>query len=197
MGFGEGRVVYTVRLLETCPMQSLIVLEEPETYLHENAQYEFCKYLIDVSNRRGHQIVFSTHSSSMMNALPPEGRKLLVRSRDGVVVYDRVSSSRIKTALSAGESGHVVICVEDEFAQSILRQILRRYDLHLISEVSVVPFGDAKAVTSAKIALSTAGFKAIAVRDGDQGDNKSEGIFKLPGKLAPGLEIFSDKLFKI
>jgi hypothetical protein len=59
--------------------------------------------------------------------------------------------------------------------------------------VSVVPFGDAKAVTSAKIALSTAGFKAIAVRDGDQGDNKSEGIFKLPGKLAPELEIFSDK----
>lgn len=31
MGFGEGRLVHTVRLLENCPEQSLIVLEEPET----------------------------------------------------------------------------------------------------------------------------------------------------------------------
>jgi predicted ATPase len=51
MGFGEGRVVYTVRLLETCPAQSFIVIEEPETSLHESAQYEFAKYLIDVSLR--------------------------------------------------------------------------------------------------------------------------------------------------
>ena len=99
MGFGEGRVVYSVRLLERCPEQSLIVIEEPETSLHENAQYEFVKFLIDVAYRRHHQIIFSTHSSVMMDALPPEGRKLLMRDGDGVKVFDRVSSSRIKTAL--------------------------------------------------------------------------------------------------
>ncbi|MET4692136.1 ATP-dependent nuclease [Sinorhizobium fredii] len=192
MGFGEGRVVYTVRLLETCPAQSFIVLEEPETSLHENAQYEFAKYLIDVANRRGHQIVFSTHSSNMMNALPPEGRKLLVRSVDGVEVYDRVSSSRIKTALSAGESGHAIICVEDDFAQSMLREVLRRYDQTLLSSVSVIPFGDAKAVVSAKEALTKAGFKAIVVRDADKGDNKTQHIYKLPGTLPPEKEVFHD-----
>jgi len=192
MGFGEGRVVYTVRLLETCPTQSLIVLEEPETSLHESAQYEFAKYLIDVSNRRGHQIVFSTHSSSMMDALPAVGRKLLVRGEDGVAVYDRVSSSRIKTALSAGETGHAIICVEDEFAQSLLREILRRYDKALLSSVAVMPFGDAKAVVSAKNALRKAGVKALAVRDADKGDNKGERIYKLPGSLAPEKEIFTN-----
>ncbi len=192
MGFGEGRVVYTVRLLETCPTQSLVVLEEPETSLHENAQYEFAKYLIDVSNRRGHQIIFSTHSSSMMNALPPEGRKLLVRNAEGVTVYDRVSSSRIKTALSAGENGHAVVCVEDNFAQSMLREMLRRYDKALLSCVTVVPFGDAKAVVSAKEALEKAGLKAIAVRDGDKGDNKPQNIFKLPGTLPPEKEVFGE-----
>jgi predicted ATPase len=193
MGFGEGRVVYTVRLLETCPAQSFIVIEEPETSLHESAQYEFAKYLIDVSLRRGHQIIVSTHSSSIINALPPEGRKLLVRSYEGVTTYDRVSSSRIKTALSAGEDGHVIICVEDEFAQSLLREILRRYDNMLLSTVSVVPFGDAKAVLSAKKALQTAGLKALAVRDADMDDNKEEHIFKLPGNLPPEKEIFQSE----
>lgn len=193
MGFGEGRVVYTVRLLETCPAQSFIVLEEPETSLHENAQYEFAKYLIDVANRRGHQIVFSTHSSNMMNALPPEGRKLLVRTANGVEIYDRVSSSRIKTALSAGETGHAIICVEDDFAQSMMREILRRYDQNLLSSVSVIPFGDAKAVVSAKKALTTAGFKSLAVRDADCGDDKSQNIYKLPGTLPPEKEVFGNQ----
>ncbi len=194
MGFGEGRVVYTVRLLETCPAQSLIVLEEPETSLHESAQYEFAKYLIDVSLRRGHQIVFSTHSSIMMNALPPEGRKLLIRNEDGVRVYDRASSSRIKTALSAGELGHGIICVEDEFAQSLLREILRRYDKDLLSSVSVIPFGDSKAVSSAKKALEKAKCKAIAVRDADVGEMKQEKLFKLPGRLPPEKEIFHSEI---
>ncbi|MGR9257780.1 ATP-dependent nuclease [Rhizobium leguminosarum] len=192
MGFGEGRVVYTVRLLETCPAQSLIVLEEPETSLHESAQYELAKYLIDVSDRRGHQIIFSTHSSAMMSALPPEGRKLLVRRGDGVTVYDRVSSSRIKTALSAGESGHSVICVEDDFAQSLLREILRRYNKDLLSSVSVIPFGDTKAVKAAKDAIQKAGYKAIAVRDPDKGDHKADLIFKLPGQLPPEMEVFNN-----
>ncbi|MEO1641361.1 MAG: AAA family ATPase [Pseudomonadota bacterium] len=86
MGFGEGRVIHTIRLLESCPAQSLVVLEEPETSLHEFAQYEFARYLLDVSARRGHQIVLSTHSSAIINAIPPEGRKLLSRGGDGVKV---------------------------------------------------------------------------------------------------------------
>ncbi|SCM71948.1 conserved hypothetical protein [uncultured Pleomorphomonas sp.] len=190
MGFGEGRLIYTVRLLETCPEQSLIVLEEPETSLHESAQYEFVKYLMDVVNRRHHQIIFSTHSSVMMDALPPEGRKLLMRDSDGVKVFDNVSSSRIKTALSAGENGHFVICVEDKFAQSLLREILRRFDQNLMESVEVLPFGDNKAVVSAMKAIVHSGQRAIAVLDGDMSPNEKEGVYCLPGTTPPEKEVF-------
>ncbi|MXP64418.1 ATP-binding protein [Roseomonas sp. M0104] len=193
MGFGEGRLIYTVRLLETCPEQSLIVLEEPETSLHENAQYEFVKYLMDVVDRRHHQIIFSTHSSVMMDALPPEGRKLLIRDQDGVKVFDNVSSSRIRTALSAGERGHFVICVEDKFAQSMLREILMRFDRQLIESVEVLPFGDNRAVVSAQKAIIHSGQKAISVLDADQTANESQGIYCLPGSLPPEKEVFHSK----
>ncbi len=116
----------------------------------------FLKYLMDVSFRRHHQIILSTHSSIMMDALPPEARKLLVRTNNGVDVYDRVTSSRVKTALSAGESGHTVICVEDEFAQSLLREILRKKDNEILQSVVIIPFGDARAVLSAKDVLKKA-----------------------------------------
>lgn len=191
MGFGEGRLVYTVRLLETCPERSLIVLEEPETSLHESAQYEFVKYLFDVVNRRHHQIIFSTHSSTMMDALPPEARKLLMRDAKGVKVFDRVSSSRIKTALSAGMAGHTTICVEDKFAQSLLREIILRFDKDLIESVEILPFGDWRAVKSAMKAITFSGQRAIAVLDADQSAVPAEDIFCLPGSQPPEKEIFS------
>ncbi|MCK7576485.1 MAG: ATP-binding protein [Chromatiales bacterium] len=100
MGFGEGRILYTVDLLETSPEQSLFVLEEPETSLHESAQHEFAKYLLDVCNRRHHQIVLSTHSSVIINALPSEARKLLLRDESGVEIRNRISSCQVRSILS-------------------------------------------------------------------------------------------------
>ncbi|WP_169576974.1 AAA family ATPase [Sediminimonas qiaohouensis] len=146
MGFGEGRVIHTIRLLESCPVQSLVILEEPETSLHENAQYEFAKYLMDVSFRRGHQILFSSHASAMIRALPAEGRKMLSRGKDEVKIYDRLSSIHLRNALTEGNEGHLIVCVEDVFAQSLLREITRQKRPDLLRRIKVLPFGDAIAV---------------------------------------------------
>lgn len=117
MGFGEGRVLYTVDLLEKSPSQSLFILEEPETSLHESAQYEFTKYLIDVCNRRHHQIILSTHSSIILSALPPAARKLLIRDKNRVQLKNRISADQVRAILSAGHSRPLDICVEDVFAK--------------------------------------------------------------------------------
>lgn len=190
MGFGEGRVIHTIKVLESCPEKSLIVLEEPETSLHEYAQYEFSKYLIEVSLRRGHQIILSTHSSPILDALPPEARKMLTRDMEGVRVYDRISSSSVRTALSAGREGKLVVCVEDKFAQSMLREILKRRASEIRSELNIIPFGDAKAVKNALSAIKLAGFKGIAVRDADQSEELDNDLLVLPGSLAPEKEVF-------
>lgn len=190
MGFGEGRVIHTIRLLESCPLQSLVILEEPETSLHEFAQYEFTKYLIDVSFRRGHQIVFSTHSSAMIRALPVEGRKMLSRDNQGVRVYDRLSSIHLRNALTEGHDGHLIVCVEDAFAQSLLREIIRKKRPALLRRVKVLPFGDAKAVKGAVSVLKESNIKAIGVRDGDQPELVADDLFSLPGPLAPEKLVF-------
>lgn len=192
MGFGEGRVVHTIRLLETCPAQALIVLEEPETSLHEFAQYEFTKYLMDVSVRRGHQIIFSTHSSVMIDALPASGRKLLTRDEEGVKVTDRLSSNEVRLALSEGRAGHLIVCVEDLFAQSLIREMIRKYDVSLGMKLKVIPFGDAKSVYNANKILTDASVRSIAVRDADQGEAPADNVFKLPGSLPPEKDIFLD-----
>lgn len=190
MGFGEGRVIHSIRLLESCPAQSLIILEEPETSLHEYAQYEFAKYLMNVSFRRGHQIFFSTHASSMIRALPPEGRKMLARDANGVAVYDRLSSIHLRNALTEGKDGHLVVCVEDNFAQSLLRELVRVKKPDLLRRIKVIPFGDAHAVKGAVKVLRDSNVKAVGVRDGDQNEILEEKIRSLPGCQAPEKVVF-------
>ena len=196
MGFGEGRVLYTVDKLETAPEQSLFVLEEPETSLHESAQYEFVKYLIDVCNRRHHQVILSTHSSVILNALPPEARKLLIRDKDGVELRDKISTTHVRSILSAGHVRDLDICVEDEFAKVLLSEVIRLKKKDLLKAISIHAIGDKDAVREATYVLNKTGKKSIAVRDADVGQDKSNGLYSFPGKKPPEVEVFTNESVK-
>jgi hypothetical protein len=126
----------------------------------------------------------------MLSALPPEARKMLSRDTSGVKVYDRISSAEIRSALSAGNAGKVIVAVEDPFAQSMLREIIKRAAPDLRAAIDIKPFGDAKAVKNALAAIKVAGLKAIAVRDADQSADPANDLFVLPGSLPPEKEVF-------
>lgn len=191
MGFGEGRIVYIVDALESAPAQSLFILEEPETSLHEAAQHRFAKYLLSVCVRRGHQVIMTTHSSAMTEALPPEARKLVMRDVDGVKVFDRISASRVRTTLSGGHAGRTVVCVEDNFAASMLREIIRANDPAFLKVIQIIEAGDKDAIVEAKRLFDKAGTKAIAVRDADVGPDEKKKLYSLPGSLPPEKEVFT------
>jgi hypothetical protein len=185
MGFGEGRVLHLVSLMEEAPQQSLFVLEEPETSLHEEAQYRLVQYLLDVCRRRNHQIIFSTHSSVMLEALPQEARVLLYRDADGVTPYRGVSSTRARAILSGGEQRALTVCVEDSFAKNLLRELIRCEDPGLLKVVSIHAIGSNDAVREAVKLLMKLQRKAIGVRDGDTGADIAQKLYCLPGAKAP------------
>ncbi|SCZ41216.1 MULTISPECIES: ATP-dependent endonuclease [Pseudomonas] len=190
MGFGEGRILYTVDALETSPEQSLFILEEPETSLHESAQYEFAKYLIDVCNRRHHQIILSTHSSVIIGALPSEARKLILRDENGVEIIDRISSNQVRSILSSGHVRQLDICVEDIFAKVLLTEVIRLKRKELLKTVAIHDIGDKDAVREAVRVLQKTGKKAIAVRDADVGSAPQESLYSFPGSRPPEVEVF-------
>nr|WP_246296616.1 AAA family ATPase [Allochromatium humboldtianum] len=196
MGFGEGRILYTVDLLETSPEQSLFVLEEPETSLHESAQHEFAKYLLDVCNRRHHQIVLSTHSSVIIEALPPEARKLLLRDENGVEIRNRISSCQVRSVLSDGYVRQLDVCVEDIFAKVLLTEVIRIKNKALLKAIAVHDIGDKDAVREAVKVLLRTGKKAIAIRDADIGQKKEEHLYSFPGCLPPEKEVFTNDSVK-
>lgn len=190
MGFGEGRILHLVSLMEEAPQQSLFVLEEPETSLHEEAQYRLVQYLLDVCLRKNHQIIFSTHSSVMLEALPQEARMLLYRDAIGVSAYRGISSTRARAILSGGEQRALTVCVEDVFAKNLLRALIRSEDAALLKVIGIEAIGSNAAVREAVKLLTRLNRKAIGVRDGDTGPAPGEKLFSLPGTKPPEKEVF-------
>ena len=58
----------------------IIVIEEPESFLHPSAQSEFGRVLRAFSQERGIQIIVTTHSPYMLNRESPESNILLYRN---------------------------------------------------------------------------------------------------------------------
>lgn len=192
MGFGEGRTLYLVDLMENSPEQSLFVIEEPETSLHENAQFELGKYFLDVCNRRHHQIILTTHSTALLSCVPAEARLLLLRDRNGVAAFPGLSASRVRSILSFGNHRETSVLVEDSFAKLLLTEMIRRVDPGLLRAIHMHPAGDTNAVRQSAFLLRRLNKPYIAVRDGDIGPSPADGIFSFPGTRPPESEVFAN-----
>ena len=190
MGFGEGRLLYMIDLFENAPSNSLFVLEEPETSLHEDAQHKFSQYLLDVCNRKHHQIILSTHSNIILEGLPSEARKFLIRDQSGVKIINGLSSYRAKSLLSDGYQKALTICVEDDFAALLLTECIRTHKPMLLKSLKIQAVGDTKAVAKAIELLKKIPVKSIGIRDADIGANENLDLYSLPGTKPPEKEVY-------
>lgn len=75
-GSGEFAVTLLVNQIINAPNASLILLDEPEVSLHPAAQIRLMEFLNQICLKNKHQVVISTHSSSIVRDLPQESIKL-------------------------------------------------------------------------------------------------------------------------
>jgi len=61
---------------------SMVLYDEPETSLHADAQHMLRKFLEDLASKPNVQVVYSTHSSAMINNFRPTSIRVLERTRD-------------------------------------------------------------------------------------------------------------------
>ncbi|WP_444936029.1 hypothetical protein ACJJIW_18610 [Microbulbifer sp. JMSA004] len=92
--------------------------------------------------------------------------------------------------MSGGHARELDICVEDEFAKILLKEIIRSKRKELLKAIAVHGVGDKDAVRVAKDILTSTGKKAIAIRDPDVGEDPVKGLYKFPGEMPPEKEVF-------
>lgn len=177
MGAGEDVVFDILSILDFVPNDSLIVIEEIETGLHPKAQTELVKIILEFSLKKHLQVIFTTHSSEVLEALPPQGRILLMRRGDKVNPEYKVSGEYAFSKLSSQITPELSIYTEDIIAKEILLECL---PLRIRNRVKIINVGSWSAVTSQLSAFYRDGSlgKSFAVFDGDCNEKDLLGKFR-------------------
>lgn len=190
-GAGESSVIRMVNELESIKdEQPLIVIEEIENGLHPVATIRMVEYLIDLAQRKGVQVIFSTHSNDALKPLPHQAIWTATEDRLFQGKLDILSLR----AITGQVDTQVAVFVEDRFAKQWLEAILRQSGRFSVDHVGIYPMqGDGTAVaTNAYHNKNPAHrMKSACVIDGDseQKESDADAVFRLPG-AAPEATVF-------
>jgi predicted ATP-dependent endonuclease of OLD family len=146
---------------------------------------------MDVSIRKGHQIVITTHSEDILKALPSESRILLKNNGNGVVAIPGLTALQSRSIMSEGHTKSLWILVEDECAKIVLTEIVRRIDPTFLSTIEICVGGDEDQLDKAALALKKTGLPIAIVKDGDMAERRADSIFKLLGTQPPEKELLA------
>ena len=167
MGTGENALFELFSILSACDESMLLVIDEIELGLHAEAQERLIRELKNICKKRHVQIICTTHSTTVLECLPPEGRIFLDKIGNKVHVLPEISPAFAAGKLSGKRNAELDIYVEDEVAKDIVNSILAN---NIKDRVNVISIGSAAAITRQLAAR----YKdqevrdACAIFDGDQ-----------------------------
>lgn len=171
-GSGEFAVSILVHKLMDSPNASLILLDEPEVSLHPSAQCQLMEFLSEQALKKKHQIVISTHSSTIVKDLPKNAIKLFC-------LNDKIGKVDVLQNVSPEESFFILgeridkrtVIVEDRLAKRFVEKALKAGGEALLNsfEVKHVPGGAGSILQTLAVPLCVANVKnVIFLLDGDQ-----------------------------
>jgi hypothetical protein len=175
MGAGENALFEIFSIIHACPGTLLLVIDEVELGLHEEAQIRLIQELKELCRERHIQIIFTTHSPRVLECLPPEGRIHLERDGDTVRAMPDISPKYAAGLMSGVKQPELNIYCEDGIAGNILLSALPN---DIRGRVRVTPIGSSSAVIRQLVSRFKEGRDpdACGILDGDQVLRKQQHI---------------------
>jgi len=122
-GAGEIAVIRMVDTICSADDNSLILIDEPESGLHQVSQERLLEFFINRCLSRNHQMIFTTHSRVIIGQLPVESI-VLMRRVAGRIVSEPANSSMALKEITDRRSPKIMAVVEDGFAADITQAIV-------------------------------------------------------------------------
>lgn len=167
MGAGENALFEIFTTIFSAPNGMLLVIDEIELGLHEEAQIKFMQKLKDVCLERKIQIIATTHSQKILESLPPEARIFIERFKDESIITKGISTQYASGLLSGKKCAEILIFVEDNIAKAISDNFI---DNKILARVNIIQIGSASAIVrqmSARYRFLD-NIEIIAIFDGDK-----------------------------
>ncbi|MBU1668339.1 ATP-binding protein [bacterium] len=177
MGAGEEVIISLISRLSELPDYSIALIEELELGLHPKAQKILIGKLFEIVLNKKLQLIFTTHSPFLFDAMPKEGRILLRKPSDELEVIYNPSSSLAFFELTGDSVKELTVYVEDKVAKSILETLLNSNIRKRIDIADVGSKENVVRMVGAHYRNVSLG-KAIAIADGDLTDKELNNWYK-------------------
>lgn len=167
MGAGEQRIFKILSEAYRCPKYSLLLIDEIDLLLHDNALKRLIQKLYEIATDRHLQIIFTTHSVLMMDLKDFVCIRYLIQTPEATLCQTSISTDSI-LQLTGEQHRPIHIYVEDELSKTIITQICS--ELNCKRFVNVFIFGpavNAFTVIAGKVLNNEDTGKTLAVLDGD------------------------------
>lgn len=177
MGAGENALFGIFSTIYSTTKSLLLVIDEIELGLHEQAQAQLVNELKELCATRRLQIICTTHSPRVLEELPPEARFFVQRLRRRTRLIPEVSPAFAAGRLGGRPAAEVQVLVEDEVAVDVLNAALSQ---ELRYRCDVLPVGSHAAVMRCMatkfLESSKRSPEVVALLDGDQRTNMASAV---------------------
>ncbi|WP_353232292.1 AAA family ATPase [Pseudomonas helleri] len=174
MSAGEQRVFRILEAVFTSPDYSLILIDEIDLFLHQDALSRLIGVLHDHCSRRNKQLVMTTHFPPVASMYDHVAVTTLHRTPEKTVYWSGYSLSALRH-ITGDVSREVTIYVEDDLVSAIVGRLA--IELRMRTQIDMVLYG--AAINAFKLAsgIVLAGrpiVNVLIVQDGDLYATKTE-----------------------
>ena len=120
IGLGVFQILPTLALCYYVPEGSILILEQPEAYLHPKAQADLTDVLIDVVKNRNIQILLETHSEHLLRRLQRRIAEEEIPAADTALYFCQVNNGTSEIErLNMDEYGNITNWPQDFFGDEM------------------------------------------------------------------------------
>ena len=190
MGRGELALLTSLWALKRAPMNSIMILEEPENHISARSQSALMNVLAMTCARCSLWVILTTHSSVIIDRLPKDNIRLLA-SRDGKsILISQPNIHDVASILGGGVAFTSLLMAEDECSKVLISTLCEKIDPDLFHQITIV---DSRGVSKIDAALKNLPkpdnwkTRIIGVYDGDQ-RSENRPLLNWPYIYLPGQE---------
>jgi len=195
MGAGEEVIISIISRMAELPEHSLVLIEELELGLHPKAQKLLMEMLFQIVYEKKLQLIFTTHSPFLFDAVPSEGRILLRKVSEKLEVIYKPSSSLAFSELTGETVKELTVYVEDKVAKEMLQTLLDSATRKRIHIADVGSKENLVRMIGSHYRNDSLG-KAVAIADGDLTEKELRAWYKTHMLRAYKGEEFNEEKFQ-
>lgn len=200
MGIGEHFLLFLFWCINRVDKDTILIIEEPETYISILSQIHFSNYLGKQMAKKGIKIILTTHSPYILSNIKNENIRIVSRMGNNVSIVTPDESMPAENILGIIHNNVGTFFVEDRVAADLLAAILEDRAPHLLKQYTIDIAGGESAISERlKFPYSERiQYNFIGVYDGDMRDALETSKLNwqrcfLPGKKSIE-EVFRDYL---